>query len=100
MLLSDERSENRQIDFESIKTLHKKIDNLRMILQIVVVFIIVISIIQAIQIVTGPSSPLQSWSGYIMIVDVLFILLLICFLQFDDTPNSGNRRRSVTSAEP
>jgi hypothetical protein len=98
--MPDEMSEDRQIEFESIKTLHKKIDDLRMILQIVVVLIILISIVQAIQIVTGPSSLLQSWSFYIIIVDALFILVLICLLQFGDTPQSaGSKRTSVTSAE-
>jgi amino acid transporter len=86
-------SEEHQEDSVSLTKLLRKMDELRVTMQIIVILILFICIIQFIQMMMDPLSPLHPWSFYIIIVEVSLILLVIIFLPTKNPPQSTEYKR-------
>jgi hypothetical protein len=90
--------EERQEDSASLTKLHRKMDDLRVTMQIIVILILFICVIQVIQIMADPLSLLHDWSGFILIFEIFLVLLAICFLPTRNPSHSTeHKRRTGTS---
>jgi hypothetical protein len=86
-------SEEHQEDSVSLTKLYRKMDDLRVTMQIIVILILFICVIQVIQLMTDPLSLLHDWSGFILIFEIFLVLLAICFLPTKNPPHSTEYKR-------